>query len=481
MKASSTQPGSAKRTRVFCYILCYLIFTFNVSNGSFSQNISPESNLVAYYPFNGNTLDASGNDHHGTANGAILTSDRFERADSAYYFDGSNDNINCGDPPGNSLDLVNDFTITAWISLASYDEDPVLNMIHSIVAKDQGPGNSVRKWIFGLKSGKLNFHINGDGYGGGFWVYSQAQTININTWYHVVITKSGTEYTFYLNGKNIGGGTITQGIYDVNAPLTIGYSEPVGPFHGKIEEVRIYDLALQNRDILAVYYWDAPAADIKVFLEGPFNGTSMGAELNANGFIPSDHPYNQPPWNYDGAESLVSIPNSQVVDWVLIEFRDTTQANRATPAATSFRRAALLLADGTVTDLDGISPVAFNSWIDWSLFLVVRHRNHLDIQAAYPATRAGTVYTYDFTFAQIQVLGGLNGHKQIAPNIWGMTGGDGFPDGEANNIDKNDVWVPEAGSSGYYGGDFNLDGQVNNPDKNEIWIPNTGFGSQVLQ
>ena len=449
-------------------------------NATYSQSLSLDDNLVAHYPFNGNALDASGNGHDGTVNGALLADDRFKRSDSAYFFDGFDDNIDCSDPPDNSFDLTGDFTITAWMSMATLAEGKYKNVFHSIVAKDEGPGQNIKKWIFGCVNGKLAFHINGPGYGGGFWYYSQQQPLQVDTWYHAAVVRSGNILDFYLDGKIIGGQSVSFSIYDVNAPLTIGYSEPIGPFHGSIEEVRIYDRALDKYEILQAYYWDAPVLDVKVYLEGPFNGTTMDTELNSNGYIPFDHPYDQPPWNYDGAESLPSIPNSQVVDWVLIEFRDTTQSDRATSEAIDFRRAGLLLNDGHVVDLDGTSPLAFNTVIDWNLFLVVRHRNHLDIQATYVANQAGNVYSYDFTFGQIQAWGGLLGHKELAPNKWGMIGGDGLPDGGVNNLDKNDIWVPQAGGSGYLGGDFNMDGQVNNTDKIDIWNPNTGYGSQVL-
>ena len=45
--------------------------------------------LVAYYPFNGNANDESGNGHDGTVNGVTLGEDRFGRSDSAYVFNES--------------------------------------------------------------------------------------------------------------------------------------------------------------------------------------------------------------------------------------------------------------------------------------------------------------------------------------------------------------------------------------------------------
>lgn len=42
--------------------------------------------LLAYYPFNGNSNDESGNGNHGVVSGATLSTDRFGLADHAYFF-----------------------------------------------------------------------------------------------------------------------------------------------------------------------------------------------------------------------------------------------------------------------------------------------------------------------------------------------------------------------------------------------------------
>ncbi|ETR68891.1 MAG: hypothetical protein OMM_04291 [Candidatus Magnetoglobus multicellularis str. Araruama] len=55
--------------------------------------IDLEEGLVAYYPFNGNANDESGNGNHGTVYGAILIEDRFGNKNSAYSFDGIDDYI----------------------------------------------------------------------------------------------------------------------------------------------------------------------------------------------------------------------------------------------------------------------------------------------------------------------------------------------------------------------------------------------------
>ena len=58
-----------------------------------AQIFDPNLGLVAWYPFNGNAQDESGNGHHGKVNGATLCKDRKGKDDSAYNFDGVDDFI----------------------------------------------------------------------------------------------------------------------------------------------------------------------------------------------------------------------------------------------------------------------------------------------------------------------------------------------------------------------------------------------------
>jgi len=64
------------------YLLLVGAVCFNVS-----LNVLADLNegLVAYYPFNGNADDASGNGNNGTINGAVLTDDRFGNPNSQWY------------------------------------------------------------------------------------------------------------------------------------------------------------------------------------------------------------------------------------------------------------------------------------------------------------------------------------------------------------------------------------------------------------
>ncbi|MCD4747090.1 MAG: hypothetical protein K8R58_12405, partial [Bacteroidales bacterium] len=220
------------------------------------------------------------------------------------------------------------------------------------------------------------------------------------------------------------------------------------------------------------------SVNLKAFLEGPFNGTDMDAYLNT--ILPLTQPYNIAPWNYAGTESVVSIPNTNVVDWVLVELRETTgDASTATSDSIIAQQAAFILNNGSIVGLDGSSILSFNHLITHNLFVVIWHRNHLGVMSANPVNESGGVYTYDFTTGSGQANGGANGHKEIGTGVWGMVGGDGDANKQISNADKNDVWAVQAGSAGYLSGDFTMDEQVNNTDKNDIWAPNSGKGGQV--
>jgi len=68
---------------------------------------------VAYYPFNGNANDESGNNHHGTVKGAVLTDDKMGTSNSAYSFNGSFDLIQV--PNHNDLNFQNAITVSLWM------------------------------------------------------------------------------------------------------------------------------------------------------------------------------------------------------------------------------------------------------------------------------------------------------------------------------------------------------------------------------
>ena len=104
-----------------------------LSNGDAETNSKKEpkflkEGLVAYYPFNGNAKDESGNGNNGTvAGGSLANTDRLGENDRAWTFDGVDDYVDI--LHHESLNLAaGGLTLSAWIR-------PDDNRISAIISK----------------------------------------------------------------------------------------------------------------------------------------------------------------------------------------------------------------------------------------------------------------------------------------------------------------------------------------------------------
>jgi PKD repeat protein len=217
--------------------------------------------------------------------------------------------------------------------------------------------------------------------------------------------------------------------------------------------------------------------DITVYPEGLFIGTCMTPSLNS--ILPFSQLYNISPWNYSGSEYVVVIPNTNVVDWVLVELRDAASAANVTATTRMAFQAAFLLSNGKVVGMDGYSILHFNNYLTQQLFVVIWHRNHLGVMTSGFVTESGGIYSYDFSTGATQAYGSASAHKQIGTGVWGMNGGDGNRDGNVLNSDKTPLWETQSGTHGYLESDYNLYSQSDNKDKDDIWEPTLGTGSLI--
>lgn len=219
--------------------------------------------------------------------------------------------------------------------------------------------------------------------------------------------------------------------------------------------------------------------DLKIFLEGPFNGLTMDHQLSELNAIPLSQPFNSAPWNYKGTESVRYIPEADIVDWILIEYRDAESSSLATASTATYRDAGFLLADGSIVDIDGNSSLEFYNTIIDEIFVVVWHRNHLGVLSSNPVFELNEYLTFDFTTGENKVYNNALGYSELSAGIWGMVAGDANQDMQINELDINGNWKFDVGLKGYFSGDFNIDSQVNNVDKNDLWFKNGNKVGQV--
>ncbi|KJU86726.1 FG-GAP repeat-containing protein [Candidatus Magnetobacterium bavaricum] len=216
---------------------------------SFSTNTNGQ--LIAWYPFNGNANDDSGNGNNGVVHGATLTTDRAGSTNSAYSFNGADSYIGVPDKDGLTLG-ANPFTIATWVYFNQ------VNPQSPFVAHDEG-GGGTNKWIFwydeqgsgNASSGPaLRFHVNGTALTPTDAGYASWQP-NKSQWYHVAVTRSGDSYNFYVDGVMIGASKNSTVIPNPAAELTIGRAEALY-LNGSLDDVRLYKRALSATEIQAL-------------------------------------------------------------------------------------------------------------------------------------------------------------------------------------------------------------------------------------
>jgi hypothetical protein len=270
--------------------------------------------------------------------------------------------------------------------------------------------------------------------------------------------------------------------------------------------------------------------NIRVYLEGalmnnnnaktPDGRPLMRDNLRINPFdgknyLPSFDPYSLPTVNFDitsnfthkgcgtktkfktiaNPETVLGISGQNaIVDWIFVELR-----SKNNPAHIIATRSGLLQRDGDITDLDGISGLAFPDVAEDSVYVVLKHRNHLGLMSLkmpvdkiIDLTRSTTpVYNHGTSYNALYDFTGLSTNQEIVPGYRAMWAGDFDGNGKIKFSNPNDdgnilyyelLTFPENinflanydFAYGYYQGDFDLNGKIKfdnpNDDRNYLLI-----------
>lgn len=223
--------------------------------------------LVAYYPFDGNAEDASGNNIHGmeygnikyTDNGYIGKAVQCENSGIktlTSYFDkdtiiGSNavESTNYYHSISNQ---ANPQTVSAWFKTSSFDQTDWGGNIAGIGSR------AASRLFVGISENFLRVGYGKDG----TYINEKLEHITINDgkWHHIAFVSYGNtgEKIIYMDGverysfKGGTNGQATQGLYQF-----CGYSLYNGKyrnnFEGFVDEVRIYNRALSESEVNELY------------------------------------------------------------------------------------------------------------------------------------------------------------------------------------------------------------------------------------
>ncbi|MCK9279487.1 MAG: T9SS type A sorting domain-containing protein [Melioribacteraceae bacterium] len=199
-------------------------------------------NLIAYYPFNSNVLDESGNGNNGINNGALFVNDRLNQSKSALNFDGVNDNVQIKN--NSALNFQNGISISFWIKTESLTDKETYIISH---------GSYDNRYKISISAKKLRWTIKtNNSVNNGIIDLDSELSLKSNSLYHCVASYNGTDLEIWING-DLNGFTQWSGkLLTSSQDLMISQMLPGNVnynFKGNIDEVRIYDNILLPSEI----------------------------------------------------------------------------------------------------------------------------------------------------------------------------------------------------------------------------------------
>ncbi|MFN3528499.1 MAG: LamG-like jellyroll fold domain-containing protein [Bacteroidia bacterium] len=201
----------------------------------------PTAGLAAWYNFDGDYLDASGNNNHLTTSGtANRTTDRFGNANSAFAASTAGHLTNVA--PSFTLNPTQSYSFSLWVNRTA---GTVAFMIGIA-----GSGSFITNFQMGGTTVNAQFGTNRQGQAW-FWAQAAAQS---NVWNHYVCVYDAPNMFLYENGQLIGTNTYTHtGATSQNNPLWIGRGVSGGNFVGSIDEVGFWNRVLSTAEIQQLY------------------------------------------------------------------------------------------------------------------------------------------------------------------------------------------------------------------------------------
>lgn len=199
--------------------------------------------LQAYYPFNGNANDESGNANNAFVYLASLTKDRFGKSNSAYSFDGASTYIQVHNTT--ALNFQNGVTLNFWMTPKLF-----------YTTREQYPishGNWEKRWKVSLSNNKLRWTVKTTT---GVHDLDASSLLQIDSLYNITALFDGMSMELYVNGKLDAVTPWTGQILTSDVDMIFGESVPGNSsynFNGILDDIRLYDYALLP-DAIAKFY-----------------------------------------------------------------------------------------------------------------------------------------------------------------------------------------------------------------------------------
>lgn len=233
---------------IYLKIVAILPLILNIGN-TLAQVQSKTLAPVVNYSFDGNALDSSINGLHLTIEGnPQLCPDRHGLSAHAYQLNGISDYFWVADTP---LLRPQQFTLTAWFSSEfKPDYTRILEKRYRIPTAPYG------SYLLEVSNDSTvpKAHVAANNVQN---IITSPQAVEYDSWHLLCATYDGTAFKLYLDGELCNSVALVGQISYSNFPLCIGTAYPDASsshcFKGKLDEISIYDYALDETSIRNLY------------------------------------------------------------------------------------------------------------------------------------------------------------------------------------------------------------------------------------
>lgn len=226
-------------------------------------------------------------------------------------FSGAN-YIEVPDDASIGADLVNGFSMATWFR-SNVELGAAAGSSNRMLEK----GNSYF-FLQGVADGGMNFLVK---VGGANRTAGIGETLAPNVWHHIVGVYDGQDAHVYLNGEHKATVAAGAAIDDAQLPLRIGSDDSGNFFDGAMDQLVIWNRALNSEEVTAVFNneFDIVADQAPTINESPesqelYEGGTILLSVNASGQRPFRYL-----WYKDGEPIRTATESSLAIDNVTAE------------------------------------------------------------------------------------------------------------------------------------------------------------------
>jgi hypothetical protein len=252
---AATYQGKIMNRRFIAVAMAVLITDFFGALSPLYADLN--AGLVAYYPFNGNANDASGNGLDGVVYGATLDTDRFGNSNACYAFAGTGNWIQADLGPSY---FNAEFTFGVWVKFDDFESSyPMIVSGNGSCINWSGMGPAYSASM----QHHIYFYQPSHPWGAGVQLGGMLSpmALDVHRWYHLCVTRNGPEFAMFVDGVLSSQNTDTNVIQLSGSFLQFGNNLPgIGIdgngssyFHGNLDDIRIYNRALTASEVVQLY------------------------------------------------------------------------------------------------------------------------------------------------------------------------------------------------------------------------------------